>query len=153
MHSGDLSGGHYFALIRPSKDDKWFRFDDDRVTPVSKKEVYEENYGDEPLRDSKTVAPSTVSSKINSARMMKKFTNAYMLVYIRKSKLDDILDPVVESDIPIHLSKSILLVYKKLRLLILAIERRLDDEKALLETRRRERQDMQHNLKVAVNTF
>ncbi|CAO3694083.1 unnamed protein product [Rhizopus stolonifer] len=134
VHSGDLSGGHYFALIRPSKDDKWFRFDDDRVTPVSKKEVYEENYGDEPLRDSKTVAPSTVSSKINSARMMKKFTNAYMLVYIRKSKLDDILDPVVESDIPIHL------------------KRRLDDEKALLEIRRRERQDMQHNLKVAVVT-
>ncbi|EIE78675.1 hypothetical protein RO3G_03379 [Rhizopus delemar RA 99-880] len=134
VHSGDLSGGHYFALIRPGKDDKWFRFDDDRVTPVSKKEVFEENYGDEPHRDSKNMTSPIVNSKINSARLMKKFTNAYMLVYIRKSKLDDILDPVVESDIPIHL------------------KRRLDDEKAMLEKRRKERQDMQHNVKVAVVT-
>lgn len=100
-----MSGGHYFALIRPGKDDKWFRFDDDRVTPASKKEVFEENYGDEPLRDSKDLLSPTFNSRINSARMMKKFTNAYMLVYIRKSKLDDILDPVLESDIPVHLSK------------------------------------------------
>ncbi|KAI9264786.1 hypothetical protein BY458DRAFT_587512 [Sporodiniella umbellata] len=134
VHSGDLSGGHYFALIRPNKEDAWFRFDDDRVTPASKKEVYEENYGDEPLRDSKKFSPPTMNMKMNNARMVKKFTNAYMLVYIRKNKLDEILDPVVESDIPIHL------------------KRRLDDEKALLETRKKERQDMQHNLKVAVVT-
>ncbi|KAG1172248.1 hypothetical protein G6F70_001903 [Rhizopus microsporus] len=134
VHSGDVSGGHYFALIRPSKEDKWFRFDDDRVTPASKKEVFEENYGDEPLRDSKDLLSPTFNSRINSARMMKKFTNAYMLVYIRKSKLDDILDPVLESDIPVHL------------------KRRLDDEKAMIEKRKKERQDMQHNVKVAVIT-
>jgi ubiquitin carboxyl-terminal hydrolase 7 len=31
------------------------------------------------------------------------------------------------------------------------LERRLDDEKAMLEKRRKERQDMQHNVKVAVS--
>ncbi|CAO0793297.1 unnamed protein product [Mucor circinelloides] len=140
VHSGDISGGHYFALIRPESNDKWFRFDDDRVTPVTKKEVFEENYGDEPLRDGKD--PYGISSppflngttRVNSARMMKKFTNAYMLVYIRKSKLDEILGPVGEGDIPVHL------------------KRRLDDEKATIEKRKQDRQDMHLNVKVAVVT-
>ncbi|GAA5807685.1 hypothetical protein MFLAVUS_001059 [Mucor flavus] len=138
VHSGDITGGHYFALIRPEANDKWFRFDDDRVTPVSKKEVFEENYGDEPHRDGKdtSISPAFLNStnRVNSVRMMKKFTNAYMLVYIRKCKLDEILGPVQESDIPQHL------------------KRRLDDEKATLEKRKKDRLDMQLNVKVAVVT-
>ncbi|CAO3657616.1 unnamed protein product [Mucor hiemalis] len=137
VHSGDISGGHYFALIRPEANDKWYRFDDDRVTPVSKKEVFEENYGDEPHRDNNAVASPPFlngTTRVNTVRMMKRFTNAYMLVYIRKSKLDEILAPVLESDIPVHL------------------KRRLDDEKATIEKRKKDRLDMQLNVKVAVVT-
>ncbi|KAI7896456.1 uncharacterized protein EV154DRAFT_239233 [Mucor mucedo] len=139
VHSGDITGGHYFALIRPEANDKWFRFDDDRVTPVSKKEVFEENYGDEPHRDNKDTSVAsppflTGTTRVNSVRMMKRFTNAYMLVYIRKSKLDEILAPVQETDIPEHL------------------KRRLDDEKATIEKRKKDRLDMQLNVKVAVVT-
>ncbi|KAI7901480.1 uncharacterized protein BX663DRAFT_487626 [Cokeromyces recurvatus] len=50
VHSGDIDGGHYFALLKPEKNGKWFRFDDDRVTPVTLREVFEDNYGDDPLR-------------------------------------------------------------------------------------------------------
>ncbi|KAI8991002.1 hypothetical protein BDF20DRAFT_903898 [Mycotypha africana] len=136
VHSGDISGGHYFALIRPGKEEKWYRFDDDRVIPVTHKEVYEENFGDEPLRNGRD-APSFLNgnTRTNSAaRMMKRFTNAYMLVYIRKSKLDEILGPVSESDIPVHL------------------KRRLDDERATIEKRKQDRQDMHLNVKAAVIT-
>lgn len=111
VHSGDISGGHYFALIRPEASDKWYRFDDERVVPVSKKEVFEENYGDEPLRQHNNEMPSPPflngNTRANSIRMMKRFTNAYMLVYVRKSKLEELLGPVTESDIPVHLSKVI----------------------------------------------
>ncbi|KAI9009915.1 hypothetical protein CLU79DRAFT_839835 [Phycomyces nitens] len=104
VHSGDLDGGHYFALIKPEKNGKWFRFDDDRVTPVTLKEVYQDNFGDEPLRGSND--PSTLDGKMRngSAQSLKRFTNAYMLVYIRTSKVDEILAPVVDEDIPAHLS-------------------------------------------------
>ena len=39
VHSGDVNGGHYFAFIRPEKDGRWYRFDDDKVTPVLEDDV------------------------------------------------------------------------------------------------------------------
>ncbi|SAM09673.1 hypothetical protein [Absidia glauca] len=114
VHSGDFDGGHYFTLIKPSKDGKWLRFDDDHVTPVSHKEVFEDNFGDEPSRvrsTSPTLVPKSTAAldrqrlRDNSLRSIKRFTNAYMLVYIQKSKLDHILAPLSEEDIPVHLRK------------------------------------------------
>jgi ubiquitin C-terminal hydrolase len=49
FHSGDLHGGHYFALIKPDRETRWLKFDDDKATPVNDKEVLDENYGGEPL--------------------------------------------------------------------------------------------------------
>jgi ubiquitin carboxyl-terminal hydrolase 7 len=98
VHSGDLHGGHYFALIKPDRETRWLKFDDDRVTPVTDREVLEENYGGEPLN----AFPPTVQR--NQVRQMKRFTNAYMLVYIRDSAMDEILAPFTEEDTPPHLS-------------------------------------------------
>lgn len=83
--------------------DSRYRFDDDRVTPVTKKEVFEENFGDDPVGTNGS-PPFLNGMRNNSARLMKRFTNAYMLVYIRKSQLDEVLGPVVDDDIPLHLS-------------------------------------------------
>lgn len=33
-HVGDLRGGHYTATIRPQDDEKWYHFDDTRVSLV-----------------------------------------------------------------------------------------------------------------------
>lgn len=32
IHSGSLNHGHYYAFIRPTMEDKWYRFNDSDVT-------------------------------------------------------------------------------------------------------------------------
>lgn len=76
------------------------KFDDDRVTPVTDREVLEENYGGEALNG----VPQTLQR--NQVRAMKRFTNAYMLVYVRETSIDDVLAPFTEEDTPVHLSAS-----------------------------------------------
>lgn len=120
VHSGDVHGGHYSAFIKPEKDGRWFKFDDDKVTPVSKKDVYEENFGGESPNPRPGMKP------------MKRFTNAYMLVYIRESEMGTILAPVTEADIPEHLG------------------RRIVDEKAKEERDRKEREEQHLYLVVKV---
>lgn len=121
VHSGDLHGGHYFALIKPDRNTRWLKYDDDRVTPVTDKEVLEENYGGEALNGA--VPPGQQRNQARNA--VKRFTNAYMLVYIRESRIDEILKPFAEEDTPPHL------------------KRRLDDERRAMEQKKRER-DEQH---------
>ncbi|CAD6570825.1 MAG: hypothetical protein TREMPRED_006048 [Tremellales sp. Tagirdzhanova-0007] len=119
VHSGDLHGGHYFALIKPDKDGRWYKFDDDRVTPVTDKEVMEDNYGGDIMNG--LVPPH----QRTQARTLKKFTNAYMLVYVRETEIDTVLAPFTETDTPPHLKA------------------RLDAEREQLEAKRREK-DEQH---------
>ena len=99
VHSGDLHGGHYFALIKPDRETKWLKYDDDRVTPVTDKEVLEDNYGGE-----STNGYTPVQARNQQLRAIKRFTNAYMLVYIRESRINDVLAPFTEADTPVHLS-------------------------------------------------
>jgi len=93
VHSGDLHGGHYCAFIQPKLDGKWFKFDDDRVVPATKDNVFEENFGR--------------SAQDNERNMKTRITNAYMLAYIRESDIPVILAPIQDSDIPKHLSERI----------------------------------------------
>jgi len=36
VHSGTMNQGHYFAYIKPNLDDRWFKFNDNKVTEVTK---------------------------------------------------------------------------------------------------------------------
>lgn len=100
VHSGDLHGGHYYALLKPEKDGKWFKFDDDRVTPALQKEVLDENFGG-------LIAPSGIRNPNIRPNQIKRFMNAYMLVYVRETAIDEILMPVTDEDIPRHVSQRI----------------------------------------------
>ena len=102
------------------------RFDDDRVTPATLKEVLEENYGGEPLNGFGMGRPAP--------RVYKRFTNAYMLVYIRESMRDEILGDVSENDIPPHLIK------------------RIEEERIAREKRNRERAEQHLYMRVILAT-
>jgi len=98
VHSGDLHDGKYFALIKPDRHTRWLKFYDDRVTPVTDREVLE-NYGGEPLTG---FVPQTLRNQVSA---VKRSTNAYVLVYIRETAIDEVLAPLTVEDVPPHLSK------------------------------------------------
>ncbi|KAJ2524768.1 ubiquitin-specific protease ubp15 [Coemansia sp. RSA 2049] len=125
VHSGDLHGGHYFGLLRPTMEDKWFRFDDDRVVPVFPEEVFEEYYGGELTQMNAHGGP--VRMRQNS----KRFTNAYMLVYIRQALSDEVMCGG-DAPVPGHLIK------------------RIQQDKDAEERRIRERQELANMVRVTV---
>jgi ubiquitin carboxyl-terminal hydrolase 7 len=128
VHSGDFNAGHYYAFLKPTKDGHFYKFDDDRVTIATMKEVLEENFGgDYPIK------PSTLNNRFaNRNTPIKRSMSAYMLVYIRESRLDSILFDVTKSDTPPHLQK------------------KLDEERAQREAKRKEREEAHLYLPVKV---
>ncbi|KAL4939277.1 hypothetical protein BDV06DRAFT_199293 [Aspergillus oleicola] len=129
VHSGDLNAGHYFAFLKPTQDGHWYRFDDDRVTRATDKEVLEENYGGE--YELPNGVPG-VRQPYTRGLSTKRSTNAYMLVYVRKSRSNEVLLPITKDDVPDH------------------IEKRLVEERQELARRRKEREEAHLYLNVGV---
>ncbi|XP_074565109.1 ubiquitin C-terminal hydrolase 13-like [Curcuma longa] len=97
VHSGGVHGGHYYAFIRPDLSEQWFKFDDERVTKEDIKRAIEEQYGGE------EELPQMNPGFNNTPFKFTKYSNAYMLVYIRESDKDKIMCNVDEKDIAEHL--------------------------------------------------
>ncbi|KAK4757395.1 hypothetical protein SAY87_018696 [Trapa incisa] len=93
VHSGGIHGGHYYAFIRPTLSDQWFKFDDERVTKEDSRKALEEQYGG---------VGETNPGYITLLKLAK-CSSAYMLVYIRESDKDKIICNVDEKDIAEHL--------------------------------------------------
>eukprot|EP00002_Diphylleia_rotans_P030205 TRINITY_DN6196_c0_g2_i12.p1 TRINITY_DN6196_c0_g2~~TRINITY_DN6196_c0_g2_i12.p1 ORF type:complete len:667 (+),score=115.83 TRINITY_DN6196_c0_g2_i12:210-2210(+) len=89
VHAGDVNGGHYYAFIQPSSKTSWYKFDDDRVLKVNEDSAFDESFGGE---------ENTPGKKIVNA--IKRAANAYLLIYMRKSELSEIMDEVKLEDIP-----------------------------------------------------
>uniref|UniRef100_F1KSR2 Ubiquitin carboxyl-terminal hydrolase 7 n=1 Tax=Ascaris suum TaxID=6253 RepID=F1KSR2_ASCSU len=88
VHTGNLDGGHYVVFINTNMcgPPRWCKFDDEVVSSVSEWDAIDANYG---------------GSDVELQR--KPFTSAYMLVYVQKSRLNEILREVTRDDIPQHL--------------------------------------------------
>ncbi|TPX10919.1 uncharacterized protein E0L32_008125 [Thyridium curvatum] len=129
VHSGDLNAGHYYAFLKPNKDGWFYKYDDDKVTKATRREVLEENFGG-PFPTLNGNARGPVQKKAPIMRP----NSAYMLVYIRQSRVDRILTPVEEIDTPQHLQK------------------RFEEEAAAREAKRRERDEQHLYLGVKVIT-
>ncbi|OAY52179.1 ubiquitin C-terminal hydrolase 13 isoform X3 [Manihot esculenta] len=99
VHSGGVHGGHYYAFIRPTLSAQWYKFDDERVTKEDMKRALEEQYGGE------EELPPTNPGFNNTPFKFTKYSNAYMLVYIRESDKDKIICNVDEKDIAEHLKE------------------------------------------------
>jgi ubiquitin carboxyl-terminal hydrolase 7 len=97
VHSGGVHGGHYYAFIRPTLSEQWFKFDDERVTKEDMKRALEEQYGGE------EELPQTNPGFNNAPFKFTKYSNAYMLVYIRESDKEKIICDVDEKEIAEHL--------------------------------------------------
>ncbi|KAK0739732.1 hypothetical protein B0T21DRAFT_382697 [Apiosordaria backusii] len=117
VHSGDLNAGHYYAFLKPEKDGWWYKYDDDKVTKATKREVLEENFGG-------FYKTAGGHPQLNPKKQpIMRPNSAYMLVYIRKSRLDKVLCPVTSADAPEHL------------------QRRFEQEHAAREAKRKEREE------------
>eukprot|EP00192_Tetraselmis_astigmatica_P000385 CAMPEP_0117664232 /NCGR_PEP_ID=MMETSP0804-20121206/9096_1 /TAXON_ID=1074897 /ORGANISM="Tetraselmis astigmatica, Strain CCMP880" /LENGTH=1147 /DNA_ID=CAMNT_0005471423 /DNA_START=186 /DNA_END=3631 /DNA_ORIENTATION=+ len=96
VHSGGVHGGHYYAFIRPNRTE-WYRFDDERVTKEDSKRAMDEQFGEDD-------APAHGGGFNNNlAFKLSKYSNAYMLVYIRVDDWDRIQCDVAEEEIAEHL--------------------------------------------------
>ena len=130
VHSGDLNAGHYYAFLKPEKEGEWFKFDDDRVMRSLPREAISENFGGEftsangqPQRNPYTRTWTT-----------KRSNNAYMLVYMRASRIDSVLCPTDEIQPPEHLA------------------RKIAEEKAMADKLRKEREEAHLYMEVYVVT-
>ncbi|KAI4995948.1 hypothetical protein ZWY2020_040450, partial [Hordeum vulgare] len=97
VHSGGVHGGHYYAFIRPTLANQWYKFDDERVTKEDTEKAFEEQYGG--VEELPQINPGFN----NTPFKFTKYSNAYMLVYIRESDTEKIMCNVDEKDIAEHL--------------------------------------------------
>ncbi|XP_010535739.1 PREDICTED: ubiquitin carboxyl-terminal hydrolase 12-like isoform X2 [Tarenaya hassleriana] len=82
-HIGDMNVGHYYAFIRPTLCDEWYKFNDETVTKEDGRNAIEGLFGGN--NKGITVA------------------NAYMLVYVREDDKDKVMCSVGKEDIRQHL--------------------------------------------------
>lgn len=97
VHKGQLNGGHYYAFIQPGMDDKWFKFNDNDVTPVTKEMAIKQgcggdctslNFNYKNLQGGVTVSESQTTNN----------ANAYMLLYVRETERAQIMADEADMD-------------------------------------------------------
>merc|ERR1719191_1131286 len=91
VHSGDVNSGHYYAFIRPTIENNWFKFDDDTVTPCTDYAAVEDNYGGNDLMAWNYFERTPRELYTMQTPTRPRIHNAYMLVYIREDCAAEVL--------------------------------------------------------------
>lgn len=111
VHHGGTYSGHYYAYLRTmADDDTWFMFNDSSVHEVPKEKAIETNFGG-------------IDSS-NSLMTMERSYSAYMLIYIRRSKIAEFYADVSDDQIPESAKEY---VYEKK----IEIERQIEERRRL----------------------
>ncbi|OHS94902.1 hypothetical protein TRFO_10849 [Tritrichomonas foetus] len=84
VHWGTIIGGHYFAYLRTTRENRWFEFNDAKVTEVTAETAIEGSFG------------GVANKESTSERLY----SAYMLIYIKQSCLDEVFRKVENDEIP-----------------------------------------------------
>ncbi len=101
MHAGEYGSGHYYAYVRPDiTKNKWYRFDDDRVTEVTFKMVKDDAFGghvvkkitEKEKKDKRGILQRFFTGKSRSFGCGGKSSSAYMLQYVKKSEILSLYD-------------------------------------------------------------
>lgn len=83
IHSGAISGGHYYAYIKDFATNQWYNFNDSSVTPIDEKTV-QEAWGGSVTRSyssSYTSYYSSYGTGTSTTSTYQSSANAYMLMY------------------------------------------------------------------------
>ncbi|KAH0791742.1 Clan CA, family C19, ubiquitin hydrolase-like cysteine peptidase [Histomonas meleagridis] len=85
VHSGYAYGGHYFAYLRTTPEEKWYKFNDSSVSIATEAEAIDNNFGG--------------VDKYSTSNYERTYS-AYMLIYIKQSEIQNIYHPISNDDIP-----------------------------------------------------
>ena len=88
VHKGSANSGHYYAYIKPTVEDMWLQFNDEVVRPADSYEVFDNNFGGS-YKSYKLKSKGEISETNYSFD-----SNAYILIYIKKSMRKNILNPI-----------------------------------------------------------
>jgi ubiquitin carboxyl-terminal hydrolase 9/24 len=78
VHAGVAQGGHYYSFIRDRSDQKWYRFDDEDVTPFDPASIEVECFGGKVKKETKW--PNGQVHTVESEQ----YANALMLFYEKR---------------------------------------------------------------------
>lgn len=88
VHKGSANSGHYYAFIKPTVEDYWIQFNDEVVKPADHYEVFDNNFGG-------THKYYKLKNKGEISEINYSFeSNAYVLVYIKKSMRENVLSAI-----------------------------------------------------------
>ena len=98
VHVGEYGSGHYYAYVRPdARKNEWYRFDDDKVTKVTYREVAADCYGGQSSRIAAREAKEGLFSKLFRGSGGKygwggRTSSAYVLQYVRRESIPMLYD-------------------------------------------------------------